>query len=102
MNTEQTEQEPAIKNSERLQASRDFGVESTGAAAPRPVSFSAFRQIHARFRAESQHVLQRNDCCVRHGRKHRADKVPMNLLAVAVQIVETKLPLTLDLFGGAG
>src|SRR3569832_2191347 len=75
--------------------------EGIGAIAPRPVTFRAVREIHTRLGAEAEHVLQGHDGGVCNGREYRADEVPMNLAAVAVQVIETKLTFALDLFRGA-
>src|ERR1017187_10212230 len=71
------------------------------AVTPAPVASEGRRLIHARFTAQAEHVLKRDENRVGHRRFQRADEVPMYLRTRGVEIRMRELPFAPDRFAVA-
>src|SRR5687767_13703534 len=85
--------EPPVHRGRLAEARGKVVCERALREAPVPVALGAGGRVHARLRAEAQHVLQLRDR--ERGDRHLrgADEVPMYLRAVRAEVLQTQLAL---------
>src|SRR5262249_41485493 len=71
------------QSSQRRYSSR---AKVTFGETPRPIAFARGGSIHARTRVQTKHILQRNYRRCGHRGEHGSDEVPMDRLAVTIEV----------------
>src|SRR5260221_4174423 len=78
---------------QRRQLFRQFFRQATGFKSPAPIAVPEGRRVHARFAAQSENVLQRNDRQAGYGSNGCADEGPVDLVRGLAKVRSRMAPL---------